>query len=78
MTMTDGEKALLHASRSGGDAVLVVVRMGEEMVEVVGHLDRLDAERVTIRHSSGASSTFALGSVESVQVDLNVPKEQTP
>jgi hypothetical protein len=76
--MTTGEKALLHASRSGGDAVLVVVRMGEEMVEVVGHLASFDAERVTLRHASGARSTFAVAAIESVQVDLNVPEGGEP
>jgi hypothetical protein len=76
--MTDEERALLYASRSGGDAVLVTVRVGEETVEVVGHLASFDAERITLRHASGARSTFALASVQSVQVDLNVPEGGEP
>ncbi len=67
--MTDKERALLHASRSGGSPVLLIVRMGDERVEAVGRLDRLDAGRVTLRHSSGASSTFALAAIESVAID---------
>jgi hypothetical protein len=76
--MTDEERALLHISRSGGPPVLVTVRVGEETVEVVGHLASFDAERITLRHASGARSTFALAAIESVQVDLNVPEGEEP